>query len=89
MSYDITVDQQDEDNIPETIEEVTNEPVMVTEKTVSTDELRIAKELDGYPHPFDEASVRVLEDLQQRGIAAKFEEGWARGFRWHDYMRQG
>lgn len=84
------VNEQDEDNIPELVEEVIDEPVMVAEETVSAaDERRVAKELEGHPHPFDAASVRVLEVLQQRGIAAKFEEGWARGFRWHEFMRQG
>lgn len=84
------VNEQDEDNIPELVEEVIDESVMVAEETISaSDERRVAKELQGHPHPFDVASVRVLEVLQQRGIAAKFEEGWARGWKWSEFMRNG
>lgn len=86
------VDSQDEDNIPELIEETKTyaEPIVVEEKAVSAaDERRVAKQLEGHPQPFDAASVRVLEVLQQRGIAALFDEGWARGWKWAEYNRQG
>lgn len=88
MKRKFVVDEQDEDNIPEQLEEVIDEPVVVKEETISAaDERRVAKELTGHPHPFDDASVRVLKILQERGIAAIFKEGWARGFRWDEFMR--
>lgn len=88
MKRNFFVDSQDEDNIPELIEEVIDEPIVVAEKAVSAaDERRVAKQLEGHPHAFDAASVRVLEVLQKRGIAALFDEGWARGWKWSEYMR--
>jgi len=79
MKRKFFVDDQDEDIIPELVEEIANvEPVVVEAEVTAKDERSIAKQLEGIPHPFDAASVRVLEVLQKRGIAAKFEEGWAR-----------
>jgi hypothetical protein len=80
---------QDQDEIPELVEEIENaEPVVVETPVTAIEERSIAKQLEGNPHPFDAASVRVLKCLAERNIAADFgDSGWARGCNWKTYMR--
>ena len=83
------VDEQDQDEIPELVEEIVNvEPMVVEPAVTAKDERSVAKQLEGTPHPFDNASVKILESLAKRNISADFgDAGWARGCNWKSYMR--
>ena len=73
MTKKFFVDEQDEDNIPEQLEEVIDEPVMVAEETISAaDERRVAKELTGHPHP-DDLDAITAEFLEEQLRKIKFK----------------
>lgn len=62
--------------------EVSNEP--------SIEALNMARQLLGHPHVYGKEQEPLLRELQRFGIACDFgDEGWARGFRWHEYYRKG
>lgn len=49
------------------------------------DENRVARTLGGSPAVYLDSDLPVLLALQATGHAADFgEDGWARGFRWHE-----
>lgn len=57
----------------------TNEP--------TTEELEVAKLLQGNPNTFDNISVTIFKSLAAKGLAADAgDEGWMRGYKWHDYI---
>ncbi len=53
----------------------------------TNEEYEVAQLLEGTPHTFDNISVAIFKSLASKGIAADAgDEGWMRGFRWHDYI---
>lgn len=89
MAKKIIMELIDEDNIPESFEEIVDVELSVVEKPITAkDERAVAAQLEGTPHFFDAESVKLLKRLAEKGIAADFgPEGWARGTNWKQYMR--
>ena len=53
----------------------------------TAEELEVAKLLQGNPNTFDNISVAVFKSLAAKGLAADAgDEGWMRGFKWHNYL---
>lgn len=53
----------------------------------SAEELEVAGLLEGKPHIFDNISVAIFKSLAAKGIAADAgDEGWMRGYKWHNYL---
>lgn len=78
---------------PEQAPENEQETAYVVETPIQSDEftkeeLAVAKELSGEPHPFDHASAKLMERFCLSGIAADFgTDGYARGYRFFNYFK--
>lgn len=96
MAKKIYVDKSDEDYIPESGDELTFETdegindakIVVDAKAVSAKDQRYyATQLEGTPKRFPYEASYVLRSLRDIGVAAEFNEGWARGHKWREFMR--
>lgn len=94
MAEKFIVDKTDEDEILNIVEEtITSEGIndaksVVVEKTISAEDQRyIGGQLEGTPKQFDYTAEYILKSLQKLGVAAEFDEGWARGHKWREFVR--
>lgn len=64
-----------------------NDNAQESNNELTEEEYATAELLKGSPEFFEDVSVELFKSLAAKGIAADAgDEGWMRGFRWHNYI---